>query len=95
MRERLPNRRDAELIAFIHKNRRWTATIARFSDGRIAEVFIDAERVDPLAMMAQEAAIAASLALQAGCPLKSLQHALEGRSEGPLAEALALIEPAR
>jgi hypothetical protein len=42
--------------------------------------------------MAQEAAIVASLALQAGCPLETLRHALDGRAEGPLAAAFAAIE---
>ena len=40
-RERLPDRREAELVDFEHEGRKWTVTVGRFADGRIAEVFID------------------------------------------------------
>jgi ribonucleoside-diphosphate reductase alpha chain len=90
-RERLPDRRGAEVVDFIHRNRRWTATIGRFPDGRVAELFLDAARIDPLSELAQDIAIVASLALQSGCPLETLRHALAGRGEGPLAVALNLI----
>jgi crossover junction endodeoxyribonuclease RuvC len=36
------NERSAELFTFQHENRRWTATIGRFSDGRVAEIFLNA-----------------------------------------------------
>jgi hypothetical protein len=88
-RERLPNRRAAELIDFEHDRRRWTVTIGRYPDGRIAEMFLDAT---PLVELAQESAIIASLALQSGCPLNTLRHAVSGRSAGPLGAALGLIE---
>ena len=91
-RERLPNRRAAELVDFEHAGRRWTATIGRFADGRIAEMFLDAGKESPLLDLAQESAIVASLALQSVCPLETLRHALSGRSAGPLGAALGLIE---
>ena len=91
-RERLPNRRAAELVDFEHARRRWTATIGRFADGRIAEIFLDAGKESPLLDLAQESAIIASLALQTGCPLNTLRHAVSGRSAGPLGAALGLIE---
>jgi ribonucleoside-diphosphate reductase alpha chain len=91
-RERLPNRRAAELVDFEHAGRRWTATIGRFADGRIAEMFLDAGKESPLLDLAQESAIVASLALLCGCPLETLRHALSGRSAGPLGAALGLIE---
>jgi hypothetical protein len=34
-RERLPNRRAAELVEFQHGERRWTATVGRFPDGAL------------------------------------------------------------
>jgi putative DNA primase/helicase len=43
-RERLPNRRIAELRRFVHCGRRWTATIGRFPNGRVAEIFLDAPK---------------------------------------------------
>jgi ribonucleoside-diphosphate reductase alpha chain len=90
-RARLPDRRDAEAIAFEHDGRRWTATFGRFPDGRLAEVFLDAPKESPLAEAARESALLASLALQHGCPLLTLRHALDGRDAGPLAAALTLI----
>jgi hypothetical protein len=90
-RERLPDRRAADLVDFEHDGRRWTATVGRFSDGRIAEIFLDAPKESPLVELAQHGALAASLALQNGCPLETLRHALSGREAGPLGAALALI----
>src|SRR5580704_15313771 len=91
-RERLPDRRNAELIDFEHDRRLWTASFGRFSDGRIAEVFIDGPKESPIVALAQDGALAASLALQTGCPLETLRHALSGREAGPLRTALALFE---
>jgi crossover junction endodeoxyribonuclease RuvC len=91
-RERLPNRRTAQLFDFEHGGRKWTVCVGRFSDGRVAEVFIDAARDSPLIQLAQDGALAISLALQSGCPLATLRHALSGREAGPLAVALNLID---
>jgi hypothetical protein len=91
-RARLPNRRPAELFDFEHNGRRWTLTIGRFSDGRLAELFIDAAKTSALSEIAADAAIIASLALQSGCPLATLRHALADRRSGPLAAALGLVE---
>jgi|SRR5580658_3245546 hypothetical protein len=90
-RERLPNRREAETIAFDHGGWRWRACFSRFSDGRLGEVFLDAERESPIAEAARESALLASIALQHGCPLETLRHALDGRDIGPLAAALTAI----
>ena len=91
-RERLPDRRGAELVDFEHHGCKWTATFGRFADGSIAEVFLDAPKESPLVELAQDGALAASLALQSGCPLETLRHALSGREAGPLRTALALID---
>jgi hypothetical protein len=95
MRERLPDRREAELVDFEHSGRRWTVAVGRFADGRIAELFLDAAKEAPLVELAQESAIVASLALQSGCAVETLHHALAGRNEGPLGAALALVSGAR
>ena len=89
-RLRLPNRRNAEVIDFEHGGKPWTATFGRFPDGRLAEIFLDAARESPVAEAARESALLASLALQHGCPLETLRHALDGRDAGPLAAALSL-----
>ena len=88
-RIRLPDRRGADVFEFDHGGRRWTTTIGRFPDGAVAEIFLDT-KPSPLADMAQDAAILASLALQHGAPFETVRHAITGRG-GPLAAALALI----
>jgi hypothetical protein len=93
-RLRLPNRRPAEVFDFLHAGRPWTATIGRSPDGRVAELFLDAAKVSPLGELAQDTAIVASIALQSGCSLQTLRHAVDGRRESPLAAALSLIEDA-
>ena len=64
-----------------------------FDDGRIAEIFINGSKAGTAAETnAQDAAIIASLALQHGCPIETLRHALTrtGSPGGPLATLLAL-----
>jgi hypothetical protein len=90
-RERLSNRRAAEMFDFEHNGRPWTLTVGRFGDGRIAEVFLSTNKLSAVAELAAEAAIVASLALQSGLPLETLRHALDGRDAGPLGAALAII----
>jgi hypothetical protein len=92
-RARLPNRRPAEKFDFEHDGRKWTATIGRFPDGRVAEIFIHTPKVSAIGELAAEAAIVASLALQSGCPLEIIRHALDGRDAGPLGAALLLVSP--
>ena len=47
-RERLPDRRAADLVDFEHDRRRWTASFGRFADGRVAEVFLDGPKESPI-----------------------------------------------
>jgi ribonucleoside-diphosphate reductase alpha chain len=73
----------------------YTGGIGRFDDGRIAEIFINGAKVGSAAEAnAQDAAIVASLALQHGCPLETIHHALVrgGGSGGPLAALLDGVE---
>jgi hypothetical protein len=93
-RERLPNRRTAELLDFEHNGRKWTATFGRGADRKILEIFLDTPKASSVGELAADAAIVASLALQSGCPLQTLRHALRGRDSGPLGTVLALIEEA-
>ena len=95
-RRRLPNRRGHELLAFEHGGIRYTAGAGRFEDGRLAEIFLNTTKhgtaVDT---NARDAAVAASLLLQHGCPLETLRRALtrngDGSASGPLARALDLL----
>jgi hypothetical protein len=73
----------------------YTGGIGRFGDGRIAEIFINGAKVGSAAEAnAQDAAIVA-LALQHGCPIETIRHALarSGGAAGPLATFLGKVEP--
>jgi hypothetical protein len=96
-RQRLPNRRRSEVVTFIHEGFRYRGSVSRFADGRIAEVFLHSAKVDTqIAAAAHDVAIAASLALQFGCPASTLRRALlrlsNGDAAGPLGELLDLVE---
>jgi hypothetical protein len=95
-RERLLNRRPHWLYRFECDGQIYTGGIGRFEDGRIAEIFINGSKVGSAAEAnAQDAAIVASLALQHGCPIDTIRHALarSGGSTGPLATLLGKVEP--
>jgi hypothetical protein len=95
-RRRLQNRRPHWLYRFECDGQIYTGGIGRFDDGRIAEIFINGAKVGTAAETnAQDAAIVASLALQYGCPVGTIRHALarSGGSAGPLATLLGKVEP--
>src|ERR1700733_9029864 len=95
-RNRLPDRRAHWLFRFECDGQSYTGGIGRFEDGRIAEIFINGSKVGAAAETnAQDAAIVASLALQHGCPIETIRHALArpGGSAGPLATLLGKVEP--
>jgi hypothetical protein len=72
-RQRLPNRRPHELLDFEHGGIRYTAGVGRFEDGRPAEIFLNtAKHGTAVDTNARNAAVAASLLLQHGCPLRNL-----------------------
>jgi hypothetical protein len=95
-KERLPNRRGHELVDYEHCGIRYTAGIGRFDDGRLAEIFLNtAKHGTAVDTNARDAAVAASLLLQHGCPIEALRRALtrnaDGSASGPLARALDLL----
>lgn len=99
-RDLLPNRRRSELLNFEHDGFRYRASVSRFSDGRLAEVFLDGGKPDTtVAVVGRDLAVAASLALQHGCPVETLRKALSrlstGAAAGPLGALLDLIEEER
>jgi hypothetical protein len=96
VRERLPNRRAAETFDVEVGGLRYRATIGRYPDGRIGEIFITNHKAGSEAgIMVSDAAVAASLALQYGTPIETLRHALMrdvwGRPSGPLGVVLDQI----
>jgi hypothetical protein len=95
-RERLPNRGMADTFGFECNGLRYACTVGRFHDGRIAEVFITNTKPSLQSdVNARDAGIAASLALQVGCSLETLQRALlhdpRGKASSPLGAALDQI----
>ena len=95
-RQRLPNRRQHELLTFEHGGIRYTAGVGRFADGGLAEIFLaTAKHGSALDVTARDAAVAASLLLQHGCSVDTLRQALtrnsDGSGSGPLARALDLL----
>lgn len=96
-RQRLPNRRAHELLVFEHKGHRYHGGIGRFATGAVAELFVNSSKVgSAVEGTAQEAALAVSLALQHGCPLETITHAMtrNGVALGPVGSFLLAIEAA-
>lgn len=97
-RRRLPNRRRSEVVAFEFGGFSYTATVSRFGNGDLAEIFLDVAAVgSPVSTIARDLAVTASLALQYGCPpdvlSKALTRAHDGAAAGPLAALLdAIVE---
>jgi ribonucleoside-diphosphate reductase alpha chain len=95
-RQRLPNRRLAENLNFEVAGLRYTATIGRYSDGRIGELFLSNHKSNSQAdTNARDAAITFSIAIQHGADPEVIRRALcrdaKGTASGPLAAALDLI----
>jgi len=95
-RTRLPNRRASESFAVESGGLTYVATISRFDDGRLAEIFLTNHKAGSTAgIMASDAAVMASIALQYGAPLETIRHALmrdgQDRASSPLGAALDLI----
>jgi hypothetical protein len=92
-RRRLPNRRPAESFELVCDGLAYTASVGFDSGGRVAEIFLSQRKPNSATdAAARDSAIAASLALQHGCPLEVLRAALgrddQGRPLTPLGIAL-------
>jgi hypothetical protein len=92
----LPNRRASTTFELELYGLRYTATVSRFADGQPAEIFLQNHKPGSQSdANARDSAVAASLALQFGCPLETLQRAVlrdsAGRPSTPLGAALDAI----
>jgi hypothetical protein len=99
-RARLPNRRASTTFGIESQGLAFTVTVSAFDNGELAELFITNHHASSGAgIMASDAAIAASLALQFGCPVEVLRKALardsRGNASGPLGCALDIIAGAQ
>jgi ribonucleoside-diphosphate reductase alpha chain len=95
-RQCLPNRRLAETFELEVAGLRYTCTVGRFNDGRLAEVFLSNHKSNSAAdTSARDSAIVFSIAVQSGADPEVIRRALsrdsQGRASGPLGTALDLI----
>ena len=95
-RQRLPNRRASESFTFELNGLRFTATVSRFDDGRVGELFLNNHKFGNQSdTNARDAAILLSFALQYGADIETIRRALcrdsQGRALGPIAQALDLL----
>jgi ribonucleoside-diphosphate reductase alpha chain len=95
-RERLRNRRCHEVFEIELHGLRYVVGFSCFDDGRVAEIFLQNHKPGSQSdSNARDSAIAASLALQHGCPLEVLRRALlrdaHGRASTPIGVALDLL----
>ena len=98
-RQRLPNRRASETFAFTCGDFTYIATISRFSDGTLAEIFLGNGKAGSGSdTAAKDSAVVASIALQHGVPLDVIRHALlrdpRGVASSPLGVALDALAAA-
>jgi hypothetical protein len=92
-REQLPNRRERTLVNFITPDGfRYTAGLGYFEDGRLAEIFLNAEKIGTaIETAARDSAVVASLALQHGVPPETIRHALTRNGDGSASGALGTL----
>jgi hypothetical protein len=91
-RTRLPNRRasvtfDVEVAGLNYK-----VTVARFSDGSLAEVFVSNHKAGNASdFAARDAGILVSLLLQYGCPVETISRALSRNSDGSASGVIGAV----
>lgn len=96
VRRRLPDRRGSETFSLQCAGLAYTATISRFDDGRLGEIFLTNHKAGSYAdTNARDSAIAASIALQFGADIETIRKALcrdvRGNASGPLGAALDML----
>ena len=95
-RQRLPNRCLCESFTFELNGFRFTASIGRFADGRVGELFLNNHKFgNQTDTNARDAAVLLSFALQHGADINQIRKALcrnsTGQALGPVAEALDIL----
>jgi hypothetical protein len=95
-RRRLSDRRSSENFTFTIDGLKFTATISRFDNGKISELFLNNHKAGNQSdTNARDAAIILSFALQHGADLDEIRRALcrdsNGKALGPIGAALDLL----
>ena len=82
-RERLANRRASESFTFELNGLRYTATVTRYADGRLGEMFLNNHKAGNQSdTNARDAAIILSFAAQRGADIETIRRALWRDSQG-------------
>ena len=81
-RERLPNRRGNSTFDLELDGLRYTATVARFPDGRIAELFLNTGATAPPIPTREMRLLPSRLQFQHGADPEAIRHALSRDSHG-------------
>jgi hypothetical protein len=94
-RQRLPDRRASETFSLQCAGLSYVATVSRFHDSRIGEIFLTSHKAGSAAdTAARDAAIVCSIALQFGADVETIRRALcrdgSGNASGPIRAALDL-----
>jgi ribonucleoside-diphosphate reductase alpha chain len=92
----LVNRRGSVTFTLQVGSLNFTSTAYPLDDGSLGELFLENHKADStIGIMAIDAAISASLALQFGCPLEAVRRTLcrdaPGNATGPLGGALDML----
>lgn len=95
-REKLPNRRRRTPIEFDHESHVYKGGAGHYANGEVGEVFLSAGKTGTaLQILISDAAVAASLALQFGCPIQVLQKAFlrtdDDKPAGPLGKLFDIL----
>jgi ribonucleoside-diphosphate reductase alpha chain len=95
-RRRLPNRRPSISFEVEAGGLKYSATVSRYADGRIGELFLNNHKSNSAAdCNARDSAITFSIAIQHGADPEVIRRALcrdaQGRASGPLGAALDLL----
>jgi hypothetical protein len=96
IRRRLPNRRGSETFNLQCGGLPYVATISRFNDGALAEIFLTNHKSgSDTDAAARDSAIIFSIAVQYGADPEKIRKALcrdsRGNASGPLGAALDLL----
>lgn len=91
-REPLPNRRETQTFRFEFAGIKHHYSVSNYDDGRPAEIFVDAGKVNTgVQNIMRDGAILISLALQHGCPVETLRHAMTRTDTEEPASALGKL----
>jgi hypothetical protein len=88
----MPNRRPALTFTFELGGLQYVCTVGRYSDGRLAELFISSPKTNSAAdVAARDEAILVSLLLQHNCNVTTIAHAITRNSDGTATGVIGVV----